>query len=195
MQDKAYLRSQIKAQRFALNSRAQRRREQQLSLQLLRIKELTNAQTIAAYCPANGEISPMTALSRWQRQGKRIYLPQMLAQRQMLFKPFTSNTPLVKNTVKIEEPQGRKFITPRNIDVVLLPLVAFDAQGNRLGMGGGYYDRAFAFLQQQTWRKKPLLIGLAHDFQQVEHIPKQAWDVPLSMIVTNQRCFRLYRNN
>jgi len=67
----------------------------------------------------------------------------------------------------------------------LLPLVAFDQQGERLGMGGGYYDRTFEFLRR-SGLNKPKLIGLAHDFQQVDAIPTEAWDVPLTAIVTNK---------
>jgi 5-formyltetrahydrofolate cyclo-ligase len=75
---------------------------------------------------------------------------------------------------------------------VLLPLVAFDPQGGRLGMGGGYYDRTFAFLNGQKGGQKPKLIGLAHHFQQIPKLPIESWDVPLNAIVTDEQVIQIF---
>ncbi len=76
-----------------------------------------------------------------------------------------------------------------SIDVVLVPLVAFDALGHRLGMGGGFYDRTFA----RRKRKLPLLVGIAHDFQQVERLAVAPWDIDLDMVVSDRRIYRTGR--
>jgi 5-formyltetrahydrofolate cyclo-ligase len=79
----------------------------------------------------------------------------------------------------------RQRIQPLALDLVLTPLVGFDHKGNRLGMGGGYYDRSFAFLlRRQNW-KKPRLVGLAYDFQQLDKLPAKNWDVPLTAVATD----------
>lgn len=190
-QSKYSLRQRINQKRKILSPSDLKQREQQLFLQLIQIPELIKAQTIAAYCPHGGEISPLKALRHWQKQGKTIALPRMRDQRQMRFHPFFPNSQLIRNRFGILEPRSRQFTAPQQLDIVLLPLVGFDCLGNRLGMGGGYYDRALAFMQRQPWRRKPLLIGLAHDFQELNFIPTEAWDIPLSLIVTNKRCYRL----
>ncbi|CCQ09874.1 5-formyltetrahydrofolate cyclo-ligase [Pseudoalteromonas luteoviolacea B = ATCC 29581] len=75
------------------------------------------------------------------------------------------------------------------LDLLLMPLVAFDKQGNRMGMGGGYYDRTLASYYKQNW-ETPRLIGLAHDCQQVDELPTEVWDVPLQAILTPTRFYQ-----
>src|SRR5687767_13746260 len=89
-----------------------------------------------------------------------------------------------RNRFGIPEPTGRRC-APQQLDLVLLPLVAFDRRGARLGMGGGFYDRTFAFLRV-AGRRKPRLVGLAHHFQEVAQLPREPWDVPLAAIVTER---------
>lgn len=185
MLSKPQLRQQLRLKRRRLSQRELHRREQQLCRHLLKLPALINAQHIAAYWPANGEISPVSALKAWQQAGKNIYLPKILPAQQMQFIPYSAQTALLKNRYGIYEPQSRQRISPMQLDAVLVPLLAFDKQGNRLGMGGGYYDRAFAFMQQ-PWRKRPILIGVAHDFQEMTQLNSDPWDVPLSMIVSNK---------
>lgn len=189
-QSKSSLRQYINQKRNSLSISDLKQRERQLFLQLIQLPELKRANSIAAYWPNAGEISPVKALLHWQNQRKIIALPRMRAQRQMTFHPFLSNSKLIRNRFGIMEPHSPQVIAISQVDVILMPLVGFDRLGNRLGMGGGYYDRALAFMQQQAWRKKPLLIGIAHDFQELDFIPTEAWDIPLSLIVTNKRCYR-----
>lgn len=190
-------RQQLRTQRQQLSYKALFQREHQLFRQLIQLPELKQARSIAAYWPSKGEISLIKTLDYFQQQGKQIYLPRMQSQKHMTFHPYCPRSALISNTFGISEPYSRRQKALRQVDVVLLPLVGFDSRGNRLGMGGGYYDRALAFLQQQNWRKKPLLIGIAHDFQQLDTIASESWDIPLSLIVTNRRCLRigLHRDN
>ncbi len=88
-----------------------------------------------------------------------------------------------------ESAGGRETIYPRWLDLVLVPLVGFDARGHRLGMGAGFYDRRFVFLRhRRTWRK-PLLIGLAFEVRRVERLAEAAHDVPLWGVVTERAVY------
>jgi 5-formyltetrahydrofolate cyclo-ligase len=108
----------------------------------------------------------------------------------MVFCPITSTTKLKKNHFGIFEPDFRNTACmPANrLSLVLLPLVAFDTYGNRMGMGGGYYDRAFEF-KRNTLRNSPKLIGLAHELQKQAQLLTEPWDIPLFSIVTDQRSY------
>lgn len=153
--------------------------------------EIIRARHIAAYWPADGEISPLPLMDACMRKGKTVYLPRVLGSGQLVFRIFSGHRALKANRYGIPEPVSRFCHSAKKPDIVLMPLVAFDKKGNRLGMGGGYYDKTFAFKRQSLWRKKPLLIGLAHDFQEVAGLHRDDWDIPLSAIVTNTRVIRI----
>ena len=105
------------------------------------------------------------------------------------FRQFDPAHPLVTNFFGLLEPDAAaREITPNELDTVFLPLVGFDTEGNRLGMGGGYYDRTFAFLKE-SGATRPILVGLAHECQRVEKLEAAAWDVPLGGIVTPGRFY------
>jgi 5-formyltetrahydrofolate cyclo-ligase len=80
------------------------------------------------------------------------------------------------------------------LDVILLPLVAFDLKGNRVGMGGGFYDRTLEFTRQQPYDRRPKLIGLAHEFQYTDALKPSPWDIPLDGIVTDKRAIHFGLN-
>lgn len=147
---------------------------------------------IACYLPANGEIDPIHIMEAAWRRGKHVYLPVLSALgHSLLFAPYHPNSDLKKNRYGILEPSTplRHCLRARHLQLILMPLVAFDSRGNRLGMGGGYYDRSLAFRRHQKNRKSPKLIGLAHDFQRVAQLPFEAWDVPLDAIVSERRIY------
>jgi len=145
------------------------------------------AQKIAFYQATGGEIDPAQLFRAALRQGKHCFLPVLhpFKANHMLFVRVHANTPLQLNRWGIPEPVPRtgQTVHARQLDLVLVPLVGFDRQGHRIGMGKGYYDRTFAFRQQ--FKKSPLLAGLAHDCQQVEQgIEPAAWDVRMDVIFT-----------
>jgi 5-formyltetrahydrofolate cyclo-ligase len=108
----------------------------------------------------------------------------------LLFLEYGPHTTLVKNKYNIDEPElaCHNVVPTSTIDVILMPLVGFDSKGNRLGMGGGYYDRTLAFTQlTQFTQQIPILIGIAHDEQEVETLPFEPWDIPVDIIVTPKR--------
>ena len=96
------------------------------------------------------------------------------------------------NRYRIPEPDARycRAMKRQFLSLVLMPLVAFDAKGNRLGMGGGYYDRAFNQTQWPYKTRRPLLVGVAHEFQRVPELPTESWDVPLDAVITEREIYR-----
>ncbi len=147
------------------------------------------AKHIALYLSNDGEIdiSPVFQTA-WQR-GKHCYLPVLNPYgKKLSFALYTPDSVMRNNRYGIPEPvvNKRALLTPQQLNLVLTPLVAFDHAGNRIGMGGGYYDRSFAFLRRQQNYKQPRLCGTGFDFQQVEGIKKQDWDVPLFGVFTDR---------
>lgn len=147
---------------------------------------------IAFYLPNDGEIDPIPLMERAWQQQKTCYLPVLSPlDNKLLFMPYYKNDPLQLNQFRIPEPllQPDKIRTAWTLDLIIAPLVAFDLQGNRLGMGGGYYDRTFAFIQKANKPKTPKFVGVAHAFQQCPALPRQNWDVSLDAVFTDNSQF------
>ena len=151
-----------------------------------------HAQRIAFYLARGNEANLVPLIENAWAANKEVYLP-ILGLRysgQLWFVPCTEDTPLYKNRFGIDEPMHAPHMRRtklRNLDLILMPLVAFDQQGNRLGMGGGFYDKTLASLQTTShhW-SRPKRIGIAYAFQSVDALQGQAWDVPLDAVVTEQ---------
>ena len=160
---------------------------------------LDNSTTIAGYLVNDGEVNLTYFFeSIWQSSlDKKFALPVLhpVCKGHLLFLSYTQHSQLVKNKYNIEEPvlSCENVIPVRQCDVILMPLVGFDVNGNRLGMGGGYYDRTLSFTQRApdshsfSGSKAPKLVGIAHDIQEVDALPVAPWDVPLDAIVTPSR--------
>ncbi|WGL15933.1 5-formyltetrahydrofolate cyclo-ligase [Microbulbifer bruguierae] len=190
-QYKTQLRRKIRAVRRALSSFQQRHASLRLCARLARCPELKRARHIGIYWPMDGEIDPRPLLERFPN--KRFYLPALPrpARATMTFLHWPGATLRYRNRYGIPEPViGRSEARdPHKLDLVLLPLVAFDPSGARLGMGGGYYDRSFAFKRLRPG-SKPQLLGIAHQLQCVERLPVESWDIPLTLVATDQRLYR-----
>ncbi|UPQ88371.1 5-formyltetrahydrofolate cyclo-ligase [Vibrio sinaloensis] len=183
------IRADIRKKRNQLPSDTQYLAGLDLVRQFAQLPELHYAQHIALYLTADGEIDTKPLIEWLWQQGKCTYLPVIhpFSKGHLLFLRYQSDTPMVLNQYSIAEPKLDKTqVYPvANLDLVCTPLVAFDRQGQRLGMGGGYYDRTLAPWFATGQGPKP--IGLAHDCQQVEQLPAESWDVPLPKIVTPSR--------
>lgn len=180
------LRKQMREQRRALTPGAQRQAARQLARHLAAHPALRYAQRIACYLPADGEIDPGALFRQPQWRHRNVFLPILdpLGRGNLLFAHWRPDMRLVPNRYKIDEPAMPRRATPIwTLDVILLPLVAFDDIGNRLGMGGGFYDRTLARLAHRP--RRPALIGVAHHFQRVAQLDVADWDVPLDAVITD----------
>lgn len=117
---------------------------------------------------------------------KKCYLPVLNDEQSLRFLRYEKEDKLQLNRYAIPEPLDHPFdILPTFLDMVIMPLVAFDMQGVRLGAGGGYYDKTFAFLQtQQT--KKPFMLGIGYSNQEAKILPHDTWDVLLNGVLTEK---------
>jgi 5-formyltetrahydrofolate cyclo-ligase len=185
------LRAMFRAKRRSLNVNARNLAANQLVRQIERLPVFLTSQYLAAYVAHEGEIDPAPLLQLAWRLNKRCYLPALMPENKLAFTAYSANDPLIHNQYHIPEPvlKPDKLITPAEIDILLLPLVAFDSQGNRLGRGAGYYDRALAFLQRAPRPAKPYLLGLAYEWQRVDALPAANWDVRLNAIATEKNIY------
>ena len=177
------LRQQIRKTRANLTALQQQQAEDSITQQALALIEERNAQHIALYVSFDGEISTEKLIKTLWAQGKQVYLPVLhpFNPNHLLFLRYLPDTPMLKNKFGIWEPKlnVQSVLPLEELDILFTPLVAFDKQGNRLGMGGGFYDRTL-----QHWQKSSFIpVGLAHQCQQVEQLPTEAWDVPLHQIL------------
>jgi 5-formyltetrahydrofolate cyclo-ligase len=143
---------------------------------------------IAIYIALPSELDTSALIELARHRNCTLYVPRIDRHslgRKMRFVELTG--PQRRNRLGIHEPEGSTTIGAKWLDVVFLPLVGFDARGVRLGMGGGYYDRAFAFRRWRTVWQSPRLIGLAYSFQQVESLTAEAHDVRLDSVITEER--------
>jgi 5-formyltetrahydrofolate cyclo-ligase len=179
-------RQTIRQKRRNLPISLQKRHAQLLARQSQRLYPLQRSQHVACYLPNDGEIDPTPLIRLLWKQQKHCYLPALALypKSTLHFKPYTNTSPLQPNRYAILEPQAKHFTALIRLDIILLPLVAFDPHGNRLGMGGGYYDRTLRALGNHNQWKKPALWGLAHPCQQADNLPKNDWDIPLNGVIT-----------
>ena len=177
------LRQQIRKTRANLTALQQQQAENSITQQALAFIEERNAQHIALYVSFDGEISTDKLIKTLWAQDKHVYLPVLhpFNPNHLLFLRYLPDTPMLKNKFGIWEPKlnVQNVLPLDELDILFTPLVAFDKQGNRLGMGGGFYDRTL-----QNWQNSSFIpVGLAHQCQQVEQLPTEAWDVPLYRIL------------
>ena len=175
--------------RAALESGELARAAAALAARIVALPEYTGAMHIAAYAAVNGEIGLDPVIDRALADGKRVYLPN-LDRESLRFSPYFHGQKMRVNRFRLPEPDvgDDEMLAPEDLDLVLAPLVVFDAARNRIGMGGGYYDRSFA-LRKDPANQRPVLIGVAHELQKVEHIEPEAWDVRLDKIVTDRAVY------
>jgi len=178
------LRQQIRLRRKSLTHEQQTQAAQQAAARMMGFAPVVEAQTVAAFLSFDGELDTRPLIEGLWRAGKKVYLPVLhpFSAGNLLFLRYFPDSDLVLNHFKIHEPAlDVRHVLPLNkVDVLITPLVAFDATGQRLGMGGGFYDRTL-----QNWRAHGLFpVGYAHDCQQVDALPVEEWDIPLPAVIT-----------
>ncbi len=147
-------------------------------------KEKIIKKTIGGYYPINFEVDDLELLKKFEKKKINISLPVIKKNFQMNFYKWSFSDLLKINKYGIPEPETKNIVYP---DVILVPLVAFDKNLNRLGYGGGYYDRLIAKLSK---KKKIVKIGLAFSVQKIDKVPINMYDQKLDYVVTNKRIMK-----
>lgn len=187
MVDLSILRRDLRAARASLAPTARRNADQSIARRLVHHRVFRSACSIGVYLSTPTEVGTSQIIRRAWRANKRVSVPVIGAQQQMRFAPFRKNSRLVSNRFDIVEPQvdPDELMLAEALDLVLLPLLGFTDSGQRLGMGGGFYDRFFASNLHHHGRfRRPRLIGLAYQCQHLATLPQRPWDVPLDGICT-----------
>jgi 5-formyltetrahydrofolate cyclo-ligase len=176
--DRRALRRRLRAARRAVPAAERPRAAAAIDRALAGLGLPKPGMRVAAFEPYDGEIDPATALARARRLGCRVYLPEIthMRRRRLRFVPESRPGPLAA-------------CDPRWLDLVLVPLVGFDARGFRLGIGGGFYDRYFEFLRHRRTWDRPLLLGVAFEVQRLDHIAEEKHDVRLWGVVTEKNTY------
>jgi 5-formyltetrahydrofolate cyclo-ligase len=153
------------------------------------------ARRIGFYLPQGSEFDVQPLLRQALMMRRRCYLPVLPRRgRVMRFGSVGRKTAMTRNRYGIAEPVDACALRARQLDLLLMPLVGFDAQGYRLGMGGGYYDATLAFMQHRRLWRKPRLVGVAYACQGVETLPHDPWDMPLDAVLTERGLHRFPAN-
>jgi 5-formyltetrahydrofolate cyclo-ligase len=200
------IRKSLRTKRQGLSQVEQKEFSDDLLIQLSARRDVLAAKNIALYLANDSELDAMPFIKWCWQNNKKTYLPVIhpFSHGQLLFLHYDENSAMKKNNYGILEPKldVRLIKTISEIDIIFTPLVAFDRLGNRLGMGGGFYDRTLSSWYQQyryqnqeldvTSSKltKPYPIGLAHDIQLIDAIPTQLWDIPLPEIITPTKQYK-----
>ena len=190
MNDRISLRRNIRQQRASLSRTQIAHASLKAATQLIALPGYRRAKRVAGYIANQGELDPLPVLLHAVSQHKQCYLPRLhpFLKGRMWFIRWRPGDRLIENRFGIPEPA----LTPGArlpawmLDWVVMPLVAFDEQRNRLGMGQGFYDRSFALRRYRKRWKRPVLCGFAHHFQQSDMLQSNPWDVPMDVIVTDR---------
>lgn len=187
------LRQRLRQRRRGLPRSQQSQTAQAVCQQALNSEVFNSATHVALYCATDGEVATDGLIELALQQGKQCYLPVVTEFDDLLFASFKKGQALHAGRWEIMQPDSSdEVINPRELDCVFVPLVGFDQFGNRLGMGKGFYDKAFAFLgDTDDESRKPQLIGLAHECQKVPDgtVGKSSWDIPLDTIFTGAQIY------
>lgn len=146
---------------------------------------------IGVYLAVRGELDTGPIIELARRRGCRLFVPIIDQPRRGDLRFGELTGALQANRVGILEPRRwHKAVSGRSLDVVLVPIVAFGPRGERLGTGGGYYDRAFAYLRHRVVWSKPQLVGLAYHWQRADALTSRHWDVSLTAVITDRGVVR-----
>lgn len=156
---------------------------------------LLRAQRIGFYLPNGGEFDSHPLINHAMLMQRECYLPLVPRRGRILrFGRVGRNTRMTTNRYGIAEPVDARPLRARQLDLLLIPLVGFDRQGYRLGMGGGYYDATLAFMHHRRLWRKPRLVGVAYECQRAEMLPHDPWDMPLDAVLTERQLYRFNSN-
>lgn len=181
------IRLQIRKQRAALDAVTVQTHSALICRRLIQFLQMTRRPLTIALFLAQGNEIDLRSFAQWAwRQGHQLCVPIIGGRYgRMHFARYMPGSRLRANRYGIDEPcEKRPHVQYAQIDVVLVPLVACDSKGNRLGMGGGYYDRFFYRRHLRQYYRRPLYVGICHALQTVTSLPAQPWDLQLDAAVT-----------
>ena len=180
------LRQTLRARRRALSPQDQQIASQAIARHFMSLGLHLRYKHIGLYAAQDGEIDPSFLAHMLTSMHRDCYLPMLhpLGKNKIYFGHHHPGATTVKNRYGIDEPVGTRAILPQTLDLILMPLVGFDRDGNRLGMGGGYYDHSLSYLQARP--KTQRLIGLAHHCQEIDALTTNPWDIPMSGVLTDK---------
>ncbi len=187
--EKKRLRQLFKTRRLAISAAQRMQTAEAIAQQLVQLPEWLPANYIAGYWATQGEV-PLH-IAQMRAQSPKVWcLPIIQADKTLKFAPWRSGDPLVSNQYGIPEPDisPTSALDVTSTSIVLLPLLAYTRAGIRLGMGGGYYDRSFAFRRTQS--APPLLIGVAYSSQETDSLPSEEWDIKLDLLINEREVLR-----
>ncbi|NDL00585.1 5-formyltetrahydrofolate cyclo-ligase [Photorhabdus bodei] len=184
------IRKKIRQQRRELTPEQQSLFARRAAKRAINHPKIHQANKIALFLSFDGELDTRPLINQLWQQNKQIYLPVLhpFRHHHLLFLNYQPDTPLIRNRFNIEEPplNVEQVLPLSELDIMMIPLVAFDRTGQRLGMGGGFYDRTL-----RQWRQKNFYpIGLAHNCQLVDTLPIAEWDIPLPEIITPEKIWQ-----
>ncbi|WP_237057252.1 5-formyltetrahydrofolate cyclo-ligase [Microbulbifer sediminum] len=190
-ESKAELRRRMRRARRGLSTYRQRLAARTALIRLSRTPEFRVATRVGIYWPMDGELDLLGLPRRFP--DKRFYLPRLPAEPRphLRFCRWRGTRLTYRNRYGIPEPVRGDSHAPMHLDLVLVPLVAFDPSGARLGMGAGFYDRTFAF-KRKLAGAGPKMIGAAHQLQCVDQLPTDSWDIPLDAVITDRQLYRCH---
>ena len=197
MSDRENLRRKIRSQRQSLSDEAVFESSLSITEHLIDSAPFRSSKRVACYLSSRGEVDTQDIIETCWALNKTVLLPILspLGDGKLWFVRHQPGQAMRLNRYGIAEPvfSRRDLVKATQIDLVLAPLVAFDNEGHRLGMGGGYYDRTFAFLNQRSYWLRPWFIGLAYHFQQVPQLESHFWDVNLQGVITEKH-FQMFKH-
>ena len=189
--DVADLRQELRRARRKLTTAERATASERVAAELATLLGAQRPGRLATYLASDGELDPNVAAPQLRAAGWELHLPVLVGRWSMTFVAWTEHAELVENRYGIPEPRTdveHAARTAAEMDVVLLPAVALDGAGNRMGMGAGFYDRTLEGIR--TEHRTPLLVGIAHDAALVDALEPAPWDVPVDVVLTDRRVLR-----
>lgn len=182
------LRARMSVRRNELGARQRVEAAAGVLRSLATLPEFMTDANVAGYWAVRGELPLNLAVAALRRRDQHYFLPVLGEARQLHFAELLDPANLRSNRFGIPEPDvpAEALRAASDMEVVLLPLLAFDRHGHRLGTGGGWYDTTFAFRHDAPKPAHPLLVGIGYAFQEVDAVPNEPWDVPLDYIATDE---------
>lgn len=189
MNDKESLRQHYRAIRAGISLEAKLTAGKQAAEIFASRAELKLFRKIGCYFPFKSEFDTLPLIELIWREQKECFLP-MLHGGALRFVSYERDDELADNVYGIKEPVDTRVIATEMLDLVFLPLTAFDKQGHRLGTGGGFYDKTLAFINDEP-EHRPLLVGVGFAAQEAKMLPADAWDIRLDAVLTETQFIKM----